>query len=116
DWPEPLSQVRGDTSLDWIVGMRRLKDIQVMTDGVFHMDERSVVKEARSNGKISQWSGAEFVAIVGVAGNFFQTEIFVLPWAREDDIPFTYSEERSDLGSGDDALLKIREHLVRVTD
>src|SRR5262249_10061552 len=87
-----------------------------MTDGIFHPDERSIVEETRGNGKISQWSGAEFVAIVRVAGNFFQTEIFVLPRSLEDDIPFVYSEERSDLWCRNDTFLKIREHLVRVTD
>src|SRR5262252_1273039 len=83
-------------------------------DGVFQVDERSIVEKAGRDGEISQRGRAELVPISLIAGDLFKAEILVFPRPREYDIALPHAEVWRDLRHADDTLLKVTEHLVRL--
>ncbi len=63
DWSQSMGKVTIDARRERIVIAGRLFDIQMVTDRVFELRERSVVEERGRYAEISQRRGPEFITI-----------------------------------------------------
>lgn len=107
-----MRQVAIDTCANRVVVPGRIKDVEVMPDGVLKLCKRPVVEECWLERRVSQWRAAELVPIGWIAGNLFETEVLILGGPVEDHIALADTEKGCNLRHGDVVHLEIAEHLV----
>src|SRR5262249_32589426 len=61
-------------------------------------------------------SSTKLVAVSFVAGDFFETEVLILPRPFKDHVAFPYPKLRGVLWNSDHALLEVGKHLVGLTN
>ena len=103
-WPHRCAQVGSQPGSVWIVSTHRREDVQVVGDRILERGERAVVEEGRLKAHISNRRGSEFVAVIRIAGDLFQPEVFIAARPIEGHI----ARQRSDLWDTDDVLRQNR--------
>ena len=90
------------------VALRLLSRIKVIPQRIFEARERAVMEEGRLQCQIAQRRSPELVPVVGIASNFFKTEVFVRLRAIETIV----CNAGRDLWSASDVVLEVAKHFV----
>src|SRR5688572_11142916 len=85
-------------------------------DRVFEPGERAVMEERRLQSYVPEWRGAKHVAIIRVAGDLLQPEVFVLSGTIEDHISSRrVAGFRRNLGHPNHVLSEVAKHFIRLS-
>src|SRR5438094_8395467 len=80
----------------------------MMSDGVFHASEATIVEKGCLQSGVTQRRGAKLIPILGQPSHLFQAKVFVGSGTIEGNI----ANSRRDLRHADHVLFEIAEHLI----
>src|SRR5438309_9923513 len=83
-----------------------------MTDSVFELRKGAIVEECGLYRHITQGPRSDTVPISGVSSHLFESEVLILVWPIEDNVPLAHSIHRCNLRDSNIVLLEVAEHLV----
>src|SRR5215469_17843488 len=109
--PSRVEQVCRQMLAGRVVVPCRLEDVQVVPHRIVKSGERSVMKERRLDRHITNRRGPELVAIIRVVSYVLAPEVLI----RARAIKAVVRIERRYLGNSDYMVLKVAEHLIRLT-